>query len=74
MVDRPIRRALEQVETRIKALTDEKARLENELCQALPAPAIAEAGRQLKAATETLESLEEEWLALSEQIELATAG
>jgi len=71
---RPIRRALEQVETRIKALTDEKARLENELCQALPAPAIAEAGRQLKAATETLESLEEEWLALSEQIELATAG
>ena len=71
---RPIRRALEQVETRIKALTDEKARLENELCQALPASAIAEAGRQLKATSETLEALEEEWLALSEQIELATAG
>jgi hypothetical protein len=35
----------------------------------LPAAELADAGRQLKAASSELDTLEGEWLALSEQLE-----
>jgi ATP-binding cassette subfamily F protein 3 len=66
---RPLRRALEQAETRIAELTLAKNRLEQRLCSPLPAAELAEAGRQLKAASGELDTLEGEWLALSEALE-----
>jgi ATP-binding cassette subfamily F protein 3 len=71
---RPIKRALEQAEARMAVLTQEKARLEARLCSPLPAADIAEAGRQLKAASDELETLEGEWLLLGEQLEQVSAA
>jgi len=39
----------------------------------MPAAEIAQAGRRLKALVDQLEALEERWLALTDQIEQATA-
>ncbi|MBK6359442.1 MAG: ATP-binding cassette domain-containing protein [Comamonadaceae bacterium] len=66
---RPLKRALEQTEARIAELTLAKADLEQRLCGPLPAAELADAGRQLKAASAELDTLEGEWLALSEQLE-----
>ena len=71
---RPIKRALEQAEARMATLTQDKSRLEQRLCSPLPAPEMAEAGRQLKAVCEELDALEGEWLALSEQMEHTAAA
>jgi ATP-binding cassette subfamily F protein 3 len=64
-----LKRALEQTEARIAELTLAKADLEQRLCGPLPAAELADAGRQLKAASAELDTLEGEWLALSEQLE-----
>ncbi len=71
---RPIKRALEQAEIRMASLTQDKARLEQRLCNPLPATEIAETGRQLKVVSEELDALEGEWLALSEQMEHTNAA
>ncbi len=71
---RPIKRALEQAEARMAALTLDKARLEQRLCSPLPAAEIAETGRQLKATSDELDALESEWLSLSEQMEHTAAA
>ena len=68
----PLRRELQKVEADMQGLTDEKATLETQLTQAMPAAEIAQAGRRLKAVSDQLEALEERWLDLSEQIEQAT--
>ena len=66
---RPIKRALEQTEARIAELTLTKTRIEQSLCCPLPAAELAVAGRQLKATSAELDTLEAQWLALSEQLE-----
>ena len=71
---RPIKRALEQAETQIAKLTRDKEALEDRLCTPRPAAEIAEMGRQLKTVCDALESLEAEWLALSEQLEQTTTA
>ena len=71
---RPIRRQLDQAEARIAELTVAKTRLEQSLCKPLPAAELAEAGRQLKNASAELDTLEEQWLALSEQLEHALSA
>ena len=71
---RPIKRALEESESRMAELTAHKAALEQRLCQPLAGAEIAEAGRELKAAADELEQLEAAWLDLSEQLESATVA
>ncbi len=71
---RPIKRALEQAEARMATLTQDKARLEQRLCTPLPAPEIADTGRQLKTVIDELDALEGEWLSLSEQMEQTAAA
>jgi len=69
---RPIKRALEKVDARMAQLNTSKHDLEARLCSPLPAADIAEAGKQLKAVTDELGTLELEWLELSEQLEQAS--
>jgi len=57
----------------MEALSAEKTALETQLSQPMPAAEIAQAGRRLKALVDQLEALEERWLALTDQIEQATA-
>ncbi len=71
---RPIKKALEQTEARMAELTATKTRIEESLCKPLPATELAEAGRQLKAASAELDELEVTWLGLSEQLEQALAA
>ena len=71
---RPIKKALEQTEARMAELTATKTRIEESLCKPLPAAELAEAGRQLKAASAELDELEAAWLGLSEQLEQALAA
>jgi len=71
---RPIKRALEQAEARMATLAQDKARLEQRLCTPLPAPEIADTGRQLKTVIDELDALEGEWLSLSEQMEQTAAA
>jgi ATP-binding cassette subfamily F protein 3 len=69
----PLRRELLKVESDMEALSAEKTALETQLSQPMPAAEIAQAGRRLKALVDQLEALEERWLALTDQIEQATA-
>jgi len=71
---RPIKRALELAEARMATLAQDKARLEQRLCTPLPAPEIADTGRQLKTVIDELDALEGEWLCLSEQMEQTAAA
>ena len=71
---RPLKRELEQIDQRMAQLSQQKTELETRLSTALPPAEIAECGRQLKAATEGIEQLEERWLELTEQIEALTAA
>ncbi len=66
-------RALEQTEQRMTALSAEKAALEARLATPLPPADLADAGRRLKAVGDELHQLEEQWLALSGEIETASA-
>ena len=70
---RPLKKALEANERRTAELTQEKQALEAQLTHSLPPEAIAQAGRQLKAVNDEIETLEERWLELSEAIEQASA-
>jgi ATP-binding cassette subfamily F protein 3 len=69
----PLRRELQKVESEMDVLGTEKTALETQLTQPMPAADIAQAGRRLKAVGDQLEALEERWLALTDQIEQATA-
>ncbi|MDF1484397.1 ATP-binding cassette domain-containing protein [Ramlibacter sp. H39-3-26] len=66
---RPLKRELEQTDRRMAALGAEKSALEQKLAQPLSAAEIAECGKRLKRAAEELETLEQRWLELSQQIE-----
>jgi ATP-binding cassette subfamily F protein 3 len=70
---RPLKRELAQVDQRMAAAGAEKTALEARLAEPLPAAEIAEAGKRLKALNDEIATLEERWLALSDQLEsLAT--
>jgi ATP-binding cassette subfamily F protein 3 len=71
---KPLRKELEQAEARMASLQQEKAGVEARLQTPLAPADMAEAGRRLKALTDELDSLEERWLALSGDIETATAA
>ena len=66
---RPLKRALAKAEERMATIGTQKAALEAKLQTPLPPAELAEAGRQLKRLAEELETLEEEWLTLSGELE-----
>ena len=66
---RPLKKELESIEPRMAALESEKSALEARLGEALQPAEFAEAGRRLKALGQELETLEERWLLLSEQLQ-----
>ena len=69
---RPLRQELERIDQRLPQLAKLRAEMEARL-SANPAPAeIAECGRQLKAAVDETQRLEERWLELSSELEAAT--
>ncbi|MEP6792588.1 MAG: ABC transporter, partial [Ramlibacter sp.] len=66
---KPLRKEREQAEKRMGQLSNDKVALEGKLATPLPAPQMAEAGKQLKAVNDELHALEERWLALAGEIE-----
>jgi len=71
---KPLKKEFDQLEQRMAALHADKDKLEARLATN-PSPAeIAEAGKGLKAVSQELDTLEERWLALGEQIEAASAA
>ncbi|MBH1976817.1 MAG: ATP-binding cassette domain-containing protein [Comamonadaceae bacterium] len=69
---RPYKRELEQIDKRLKELTEERRVLEDRLTQALPPAEIADCGRRLKTGSDETQILEERWLELSSQLEAAS--
>ncbi|PVY55815.1 MULTISPECIES: ABC-F family ATP-binding cassette domain-containing protein [unclassified Simplicispira] len=69
---RPYKRELEQIDKRLKELTEERRVLEDRLTQALPPAEIADCGRRLKTGSDETQTLEERWLELSSQLEAAS--
>ena len=67
---KPFKKELDQIDKRLPQLSAERATLETKLSTpGLSGADIAEAGKQLKTVTDSIEKLEERWLELSEQIE-----
>ena len=71
---KPLRRELEACDQKILALNTEKFGLEKQLSAPLAAAEMAAAGKRLKAVNDELQTLEDRWLALSEEIEGVSAG
>ncbi|WP_042418183.1 ABC-F family ATP-binding cassette domain-containing protein [Comamonas aquatica] len=69
---KPLKKELEQVDKQMATLSAEKAALEDKLATPLAPADIAEAGKRLKTVGDALDTLEERWLELSEQIEQLT--
>ena len=69
---KPLKKELEQVDKKMAALSAEKTQLEEKLSTPIPPTEIAEAGKRLKAVGDELDTLEERWLELSEEIEQLT--
>ncbi|MDH5205528.1 MAG: ATP-binding cassette domain-containing protein, partial [Hylemonella sp.] len=68
---RQLRREVEQLEAEMARLTEQAEELTEHLGQTTELERIAELGQQIKQAQEALQSTEEEWLALSGQLEAA---
>ncbi len=66
-----LKRKLADVEARMNVLNGEGASLEGHLSQSPPPSDFANLGKRLKAVNEELQALEEQWLALSTEIESA---
>lgn len=71
---RPFKKELEQLDKRLPQLQAERTRLEGLLSQPISPADMAETGRSLKACNDEIDSLEERWLELSEQIEQLSAA
>ena len=69
---KPLKKELEQVDKKMASLSAEKAALEETLATPIAPAEIAEAGKRLKAVGDALDTLEERWLELSEEIEQLT--
>ena len=66
---KPLRKELQSIDSKMQALNHEKTSLQN-LLTTTPSPAeIAQTGKRLKAIENDLDTLEERWLTLTEQIE-----
>jgi ATP-binding cassette subfamily F protein 3 len=70
---KPLKKTLEQTDKKLATLNQEKTALEGSLLEETAPAKLAEAGRQLKTLSESIDALEAQWLELTEQIEAATA-
>ena len=70
---KPLKREMERSERAMENLNKEKSDLEARLATALPPAQMAEAGKRLKAVNDSIASIEERWLELTQQIEMASA-
>jgi ATP-binding cassette subfamily F protein 3 len=66
---KPLKRELADLEKRMAQLQTERQGLEAQLATPLPPAQIADAGRRLKQAVQSLEEIEERWLSLTGEIE-----
>ncbi|MEG2998926.1 MAG: ATP-binding cassette domain-containing protein [Comamonas sp.] len=66
---KPLKKELEQIDKKIAGLSTEKAALEAKLTTPIPPAEIVEAGKRLKTVGDELDSHEERWLELNEEIE-----
>ncbi|ALV06782.1 ABC-F family ATP-binding cassette domain-containing protein [Roseateles depolymerans] len=72
---RPLRKEMEQIDARLKALHAEREGLESQLSSGTLSPAqIAEAGKRLKAIGDEVDEKEMRWLELSEQVDALQAS
>jgi len=70
---KPLRKEIEKIDLRIQALTAEQTSLQTALTTITVHSEMAQTGKRLKAIENELGTLEERWLALTEQIETAAA-
>ncbi|MBS0454924.1 MAG: ATP-binding cassette domain-containing protein [Proteobacteria bacterium] len=70
---KPIKKELAKAEARMAAASTEREQLETRLTQPLPPAEIAEAGKRLKVLNEEIDSLEELWLRLTDELEATGA-
>ena len=68
---KPLRREIEKIDLRMKALTTERDSLQALLTTSTAPAEIAQTGKRLKAIEGEIDMLEERWLELTEQIETA---
>ncbi|MDB5847441.1 MAG: transporter, partial [Rhodoferax sp.] len=68
---KPLQKELDRIDQTMAKLQMEKGELEAHMSKPLPPAEIANAGKRLKAMGDELGTLEEQWLALSEQLEAA---
>lgn len=68
---KPLRKEIEKIDQRMKALTAEQGSLQALLASTTAPAELAQAGKRLKAIEDEIGMLEERWLELSEQIETA---
>ncbi|UXH80254.1 ABC-F family ATP-binding cassette domain-containing protein [Roseateles amylovorans] len=72
---RPLRKEMDQIDAKMKAWADERARLEAQLASGSASPSqIVDAGKRLKAIADEIETAELRWLELSEQIDAMQAA
>jgi ATP-binding cassette, subfamily F, member 3 len=69
---KPLRKELEKIDQKMQSLGTEQASLQTLLTTTSVAAEIVQTGKRLKAIENELATLEERWLALTEQIEVAT--
>jgi ATP-binding cassette, subfamily F, member 3 len=69
---KPLRKELEKVDQKMESLSAEQASLQTLLTTTSVAAEIAQTGKRLKTIENEMATLEERWLALTEQIEVAT--
>jgi ATP-binding cassette subfamily F protein 3 len=70
---KPLKKELDKVDAQMKTLGTERQTLEAKLAAIITPPEMAQAGKRLKAVDAELQTLEERWLELTDQIETATA-
>ena len=69
---KPLRKELEKIDQKMQSLGTEQASLQSLLTTTSVAAEIAQTGKRLKAIENELGTLEERWLEVTEQIEVAT--
>ena len=70
---KPLKKELDKVDAQMKTLSTERQTLEARLAATIAPAEMAQAGKRLKAVDAELQTLEERWLELTDQIETATA-
>jgi ATP-binding cassette subfamily F protein 3 len=68
---KPLRKELEMADKHLALLNEQRRQLEHQLVQPAVPAKMADAGRQLKRVSDEIDTLEQRWLEITEQIETA---